>query len=80
MKRLILTLDDHTAECLDAVAPARSPRRADFVRTAIQRALWDLSEKATEAAYARMPDAEPAYFDASVWSKGRRIRWIRSPA
>jgi hypothetical protein len=67
MKQFLIELDDETAEQLEAVAPARSRRRSDFVRLAIRRALWELRERATEAAYTRTPDSEPAYFDPTVW-------------
>jgi hypothetical protein len=67
MKQLLIELDDETAAQLEAVAPARSRRRSDFVRAAIRRALWEVRERATEAAYARTPDSEPAYFDPGVW-------------
>jgi len=67
MKQFLIEIDDEMAAHLDAVAPARSRRRSDFVRAAIRRALWELRERETEAAYKRMPDAEPAYFDPAVW-------------
>jgi hypothetical protein len=67
MKQFLIELDDEMAAQLEAVAPARSRRRSEFVRAAIRRALWEQRERATEAAYARTPDSEPAYFDAAVW-------------
>jgi len=60
-------LDDATAAELDAVAPARSRRRSEFIRAAIRSALRALEETSTEAAYRRKPDDEPAFFDASAW-------------
>jgi predicted DNA-binding protein len=67
MKQILLELDDDTAARLDAAAPPRSRKRSEFIRSAIRRALWELEEQATEAAYRLRPDTEPAYFDASAW-------------
>ena len=67
MKQILLELDDETAARLEAVAPARGRRRSDFIRAAIRRALLAIDERATEAAYLRQPDNEPAYFDAAAW-------------
>ena len=67
MKQILLELDDETAARLDEVAPARSRRRSDFIRAAIRRALQEIEEQATEAAYRLKPDTEPAYFDARAW-------------
>ena len=59
MKQILLAIDDETARQLDAVAPARSRRRSEFVRMAIRKTLWELQERQTAEAYARMPDGEP---------------------
>lgn len=67
MKQILLELDDDMAARLDEVAPARSRRRSEFIRAAIRRALADAQEHATEQAYRRHPDSEPAYLDASAW-------------
>jgi predicted DNA-binding protein len=67
LKQILLELDDETAARLDEVAPARSRRRSDFIRTAIRRALQEIEEQATEAAYRLKPDTEPVYFDAGAW-------------
>ena len=67
MKQILLELDDETAARLDEVAPARSRKRSDFIRAAIRRALLDVEEQATEAAYRRQPDSEPVYFDKEAW-------------
>ena len=66
MKQMLLELDDDTAMRLDRVAPSRSRKRSEFVRAAIQRALWEIEEQETAAAYRRLPDDE-GYFDPSVW-------------
>jgi len=72
MKQLLIELDDETAEKLEHVAPARSRRRSQFVRTAIRRALWELEEQATAEAYRIQPDSsEDAYVDARVWDRER---------
>jgi predicted transcriptional regulator len=67
MKQILIELDDATAARLEAVAPARSRRRSEFVRAAIRRALAAVREEEAAAAYARHPDSEPAYFDAAAW-------------
>ena len=65
MKQVLLELDDETAARLDEVAPAR--KRSEFIRAAIRRALLEVQERATEAAYGRHPDTEPVHFDAALW-------------
>jgi predicted DNA-binding protein len=68
MKQILIELDDETMARLEQVAPARSRRRSEFIRDALRSALWDLEERATAAAYARVPDsASDAYFDPGVW-------------
>lgn len=68
MKALLIELDPETAARLDKVAPGRSRRRSEFVRAAIRRALWELEERVTEAAYRRQPDsAEDAHVDPGLW-------------
>ncbi len=69
--RVIINLDDDLVTGLEQVAPARSRLRSEFIRTAIQKALWEREEEATAAAYARQPDsADEAYLDARVWEVG----------
>jgi predicted transcriptional regulator len=68
MKALLIELDPDTAARLDKVAPSRSRLRSEFIRAAIRRALWELEERATEAAYLRQPDAaEDAHVDPDAW-------------
>ena len=68
MKRIrVQQLDDRTAQQLDAVAPARSRKRSALIRQAIASALLEHAEHATRAAYARVPDADPAV-DPAEWS------------
>ena len=70
MKQLLIELDDETAEKLEQVAPARSRKRSQFIRSAIRRALWELEERATAEAYRSQPDsAEAAYVDPRVWER-----------
>jgi predicted transcriptional regulator len=75
MKQLLIEIDEEMATQLENVAPSRSRRRSEFIRNAIRRALWDLQERATAAAYARLPDAAAeAYLDAAVWEAEPRAR------
>jgi len=67
MKSLLIEVDDDLAGRLERVAPARSRRRSEFVRTAILKALWEAEEQATAEAYARQPDSTAAAFDPAVW-------------
>lgn len=67
MKTLLIELDDETATRLDRVAPAKSRRRSEFIRAAIRRALWEVDEEATRAAYERAPDAELVLIDPRAW-------------
>ena len=70
MKQLLIELDDETAEKLEYVAPARSRKRSQFIRSAIRRALWELEERATAEAYRSQPDsATDAYVDPRVWER-----------
>jgi hypothetical protein len=67
MKQILIDLDADTAARLDKAVPPRTRKRAEFVRGAIRKALWELEERATAAAYARKPDAEPVFFAPEVW-------------
>jgi predicted transcriptional regulator len=67
MKQILVQLDDRTARQLEAVAPGRSRKRSEFIRQAIAKALLELAERQTRAAYARTPD-EPAVFNAAEWA------------
>ena len=70
MKQLLIELEDELAAKLEEVAPTRSRKRSEFIRSAIRRALWALEEAATAEAYRRMPDAtEEVYVDPSVWER-----------
>ena len=75
MKQLLIEIDKDMATQLERVAPARSRRRSEFIRSAIRRALWELEERATAQAYARQPDSvKEVYLDAAVWEAGPRPR------
>ena len=67
MKQILIELDDDTVARLEAIAPARSRKRSDFIRFAIRRAIWDRDEAEIEASYRARPDDEPVYFDAEAW-------------
>lgn len=70
MKQLLIELDDETVAKLERVAPARSRRRSQFIRSAVSRALWELEERATAEAYQRQPDSvAEVYLDARVWER-----------
>lgn len=70
MKQILVELDDDVAARLEAVAPGRARRRSEFIRNAIQRALWALDEAATAEAYRRTPDAAgETYADPRVWER-----------
>ena len=77
MKQILVELDEETVARLERVAPARSRRRSEFIRMAVQRALWDLEERRVEDAYRRQPDREPVYFDPDVWEKPKARRTRR---
>ena len=71
MKQVLIEFDDETLARLERVIPSRSRRRSQFIRTAVNRALWELEEQATAEAYRRLPDASAdAYQDATVWEPG----------
>jgi hypothetical protein len=80
MKQVLLELDDDTALQLERIAPARSRRRSEFIRAAIRSAIWAEQERATELAYRRTPDDEPAYFDPTVWEVREPSPTPRAPA
>lgn len=73
MKQLLVEIEDDDARRLEQVAPARSRKRSEFIRSAIRRALWEIEERATRKAYKRYPDSAQAYLDPIVWE-------FRSPA
>ena len=71
---MLVELDDETATKLERVAPGRARKRSEFIRSAVRRALWELEEDATAAAYRRQPDsASTAYLDPAVWASVRKV-------
>jgi len=80
MKQVLVEFDERTLAELEKVAPARSRRRSEFIRGAVQRALWALEEEKTAEAYARLPDDEPAFFEPDVWEPVAQIRKKKAKA
>ena len=75
MKRLRIAIDHDTMQRLDRLVPVGSRLRSEFVREAIQQALWEIEERQTREAYARWPDsATDAVFDPAVWEPRPRRR------
>lgn len=71
MKQILIDLDSATAARLDQAVPPKTRKRAEFVRAAIRKALWEIEERATGRAYAAQPDLEPPAFDPAAWTRGR---------
>lgn len=70
MKQVLVELPDQLARRLEQVAPSRQRKRASFIRQAIQRALDEIQETKTEAAYREDPQGDGAeWFDSSVWGE-----------
>jgi metal-responsive CopG/Arc/MetJ family transcriptional regulator len=68
MKQLLVEVDEELAAQLERVAPARSRKRSKFVREALRKALWEVAESHTRAAYRAQPEsAEEAFSDAAAW-------------
>jgi hypothetical protein len=68
MKQILVDLDPSTAAELEEVAPARSRKRSEFIRTAIRRALDAVAQQKIDEGYRRIPDDRPDYFDPTAWS------------
>jgi len=65
-----IEVDDELLEKLEKLGPGLSQRKSDFISMAIRKALWELEEKKTAAAYARQPDSEDdAYVDPEAWER-----------
>lgn len=67
VKQILVELDPETAARLERAAPARSRRRSEFIRGAIRRALWELDERETRAAYLRDPDTADGAWPDPPW-------------
>ena len=75
MVQLLIEVDAAMAERLEAVAPARSRQRSEFVREAIRHALWEREERATRAAYLAQPDSlDAGALDPSGWEPAKAAR------
>jgi metal-responsive CopG/Arc/MetJ family transcriptional regulator len=72
MKSLLVQLDEPTFRALNRVAPAAQRRRAEFVRTAIRKAIREAEEAHTRKTYLEKPDTEIVADDwsnAGEWKK-----------
>jgi predicted transcriptional regulator len=79
MKTIIVELDDEVAAKIERVAPGKTRQRSEFIRNAIRKALWELEEQATAAAYTRQPDtADSAYVNPDVWESAPKAQRKRS--
>ncbi|HTC89758.1 MAG TPA: hypothetical protein VK686_15735 [Bryobacteraceae bacterium] len=65
MKSLLVQLDEPTYRALNRVAPAAKRQRAEFVRSAIRKAIRETEEERTRRAYLELPDSEA---EADDWS------------
>ena len=65
MKSLLVQLDEPTYRALNRVAPAAKRQRAEFVRSAIRKAIRETEEERARRAYLALPDSEA---EADDWS------------
>lgn len=65
MKSLLVQLDDPTLRALNRLAPVAKRQRAEFVRTAIRKAIREAEEERTRLAYLSQPDSDS---EADDWS------------
>ncbi len=65
MKSLLIQIDEPTYRALNRIAPAAKRQRAEFVRSAIRKAIREVEEERTRLAYLKQPDSEQ---DADDWS------------
>ena len=72
MKSLLVQLDEPTYRALNRVAPVAKRQRAEFVRSAIRKAIRQSEEERTRLAYLKHPDSEA---EADDWSNAER--WKR---
>jgi metal-responsive CopG/Arc/MetJ family transcriptional regulator len=72
MKSLLVQLDEPTYRALNRIAPAAKRQRAEFVRSAIRRAIRQTEEERTRLAYSKRPDSEA---EADDWSNAEE--WKR---
>jgi metal-responsive CopG/Arc/MetJ family transcriptional regulator len=69
MKSLLVQLDEPTYRALNRVAPAAKRQRAEFVRSAIRKAIRETEEQKTQRAYVEQPDSEA---EADDWSSAEK--------
>ena len=70
MSTVQIEVDDELLEKLEKLSPGQSQRKSEFISMAIRKALWELEEKETAAAYARQPDSEDdVYVDPESWER-----------
>jgi hypothetical protein len=69
MKSLLVQLDEPTYRALNRIAPAAKRQRAEFVRSAIRKAIRETEEERTRRAYLEQPDAEA---EADDWSSAEQ--------
>lgn len=67
LKPILIELDADTAARLERAAPARSRRRSEFIREAIRRALWEIEEHETRAAYVRESKTHVSAWPEPPW-------------
>ena len=72
MKSLLVQLDEPTYRALNRIAPAAKRQRAEFVRSAIRKAIRQTGEERTRLAYLKHPDSEA---EADDWSNAEE--WKR---
>lgn len=65
MKALLVQLDEPTYRALSRIAPAAKRQRAEFIRSAIRKAIRETEEERTRRAYLRQPDSAS---EADDWS------------
>jgi gamma-glutamyl:cysteine ligase YbdK (ATP-grasp superfamily) len=75
MKSLLVQMDEPTLRALKRVAPAAKRQRAEFVRSAIRKAIRETEEERTRRAYFEQPDSEA---EADDWSSAEQ--WNREAA
>jgi len=81
MKRVGVELPDQLARRLEQVAPSRHRKQSAFIREAIARALDEIQEASTQAAYCRDPQRDGAeWFDASLWGEWKEPERRRKQA
>jgi metal-responsive CopG/Arc/MetJ family transcriptional regulator len=70
MESLLIQIDAATLRALNRIAPTAQRKRAEFVRAAIRKAIFEAEERRTRLAYRKQPDIETAaddWRDAEEW-------------